>query len=57
MRKGRTILIVHLRGFYYKVISLTWQALSLNLEGKHSYFYADYLEALRSKLTYLDLSG
>lgn len=34
LREGRTILTVHLRGFYYKMISPKWQALNLNLEGK-----------------------
>lgn len=32
-------------------------ALSLNLGGKYSYFYADYMEALRYKVTYFYLSG
>lgn len=34
VREGKTILIVHLRGFYYKMISPKFQALSLNLGGK-----------------------
>lgn len=35
-RGGGTILIVHLRGFHYKMIYPIWQALSLNLGGKYS---------------------
>lgn len=56
-REDRAILTVDLRQFYYKMISPEWQALNLNLAGKHSHFHTDYTEALSYKVMYLDLSG
>lgn len=56
-REYRAILPVDLRRLYYKVISPKWQALNLNLGGKHSYIHTDYTKTLSYKVMYLHLSG